>query len=241
MMLVLGGLGMNRRSIHVGTARLGALALLTAVAVVPAVTKVGPVVLDAGTGIGLHALDAVVMVIAVPLAIALLRYAEMLGEDDPSGGRTRCSISWPTGGRVTWSRWLLSKTDDGTDTSLVLPDQLTFGAVISFGAIGLVLALTDAHPALVPLGSLFVGGAITFVAAHLYYVRAANNLAAEVVRLQHTINEISLRLDDSEQPSFDRTTEDEATEPEIRIQKKDALSHRRPHPESRHAVPPSKS
>ena len=72
---------MSQTDLRIGAARLGALGLLVAAAVVPTVTKVGPVVITLGPGIGLHALDVVLIAGGVPLAVVLLRYAEQLRVD----------------------------------------------------------------------------------------------------------------------------------------------------------------
>ena len=59
---------------------LAALALLVAGVVVPATTHLGPVLVDAGGGIGLHAGDVPVAVAALVGAAALLRWAELAGD-----------------------------------------------------------------------------------------------------------------------------------------------------------------
>ena len=66
----------RRTDVVAFTTRLGALGLLVAAAIVPMLSNVGPVVLVLGPGLGLHALDAGVIVIAIPLTVVLLRAAE---------------------------------------------------------------------------------------------------------------------------------------------------------------------
>jgi hypothetical protein len=59
-------------------AAVGALALLTSAALVPQFSRVGPVLLAIGP-MGVHALDIGVLAVAVPLAVALLRYVDSGG------------------------------------------------------------------------------------------------------------------------------------------------------------------
>lgn len=78
---------MSQTSLQVVAARLGALGLVMAAAVVPVATKIGPVVLYVGAGHGLHALDVVLLGVGVPIAVLLLCYAEWLSLDGQDGRR----------------------------------------------------------------------------------------------------------------------------------------------------------
>ncbi len=74
--------GVNSRKAHMAAARLSALVLLAATAVVPATTSIGPVMLIVWPDRGLHALDVGLILVGLPAAVALLRYAESLSKDD---------------------------------------------------------------------------------------------------------------------------------------------------------------
>ena len=75
-----------QRGVGAAAKRIGAaaaaIALLAAAAVVPATTRIGPVVLvvNAGRGVGLHLFDIVIVAIALPLAVLLLRYVDRSGD-----------------------------------------------------------------------------------------------------------------------------------------------------------------
>jgi hypothetical protein len=57
-------------------AALAVLALITGVALVIVMTKIGPTVYVVWTGVGLHALDVVAFLAALPLIVYLLRYLQ---------------------------------------------------------------------------------------------------------------------------------------------------------------------
>ncbi len=86
---------MRRRVLTVVGSYLAALGLVVAIPVVVLGTRVGPLVVVLGPGLGLHALDVVLIVGGVPLAVALLRSVERLRED----------LEDETGGGWFWERW----------------------------------------------------------------------------------------------------------------------------------------
>ena len=95
MLVLLGALEIMLTNLRIAAARLGAVGVLVAIAVVSVDSRVGPVVVIFSTGHGLHALDVLLIVVGVPCAVALLRYAERLREDHEDEARS---------GRF-WERW----------------------------------------------------------------------------------------------------------------------------------------
>ncbi len=80
--------------LRVLAARLGALTLVIVTAVVAVVAKIGPVMVVFGTGRGLHALDVVLILVGVPLAVVLLRYAERVERDDGEKAVPDPAVPW---------------------------------------------------------------------------------------------------------------------------------------------------
>ncbi len=80
-MALLEAVEVRGRAFRVVAARLGALGLVIVTAVMAVETKIGPVVVIFWSDHGLHALDIVLVLIGLPLAVMLVRYAERVEQD----------------------------------------------------------------------------------------------------------------------------------------------------------------
>lgn len=201
----------HNRAVRIAAARLGALILLAAAAVVPATTSVGPVLLILWSGSGLHALDVGLIAVGVPAAVALLRHAEVLREDEPPAQarirhqlrRRRTSAKTATRGALNWTR--------------SHPRVLAAAGII--GGIGFILALAASSRSTAVMGGTLMGGAITLVAACLSDVHASKHLEREAARLRQMVDEIMVARADSERLCFPQDGERETTRTEVRLRR----------------------
>ncbi len=199
---------MNNWGVRMAAARLGALILLAAVAVVPAMTSVGPIMLIFWSGHGFHALDVGLIMVGVPAAVALLRYAELLGEDElPARSRTR---------HVSRRRWASAKLPANGVMSRFHPDLPVFVAASISSGIGLVLALAASSRSLAVVGGMVMGGAITFLAVRLYGVLVPKDPERRTARRGQTVDEIMVARPNPEWLSFPQDADRETTKTEIR-------------------------
>ena len=163
----LGVVNVSGQGVRVAAARLGALLLLVAAAIVPPMTSVGPIVIIVSSGHGLHALDVGVILVSLPLAVLLLRYADLIGEDEVP------VRSWD--GHELRRRWASAVAAYRGGVGTLRSDLLLVGTAAFTGGIGVSLALTSSHRAVVIVGGMIVGGTITVVAMHLPDIFTAND------------------------------------------------------------------
>ncbi len=207
MRATLDAVRMDTQSVRMGAARLGALILLAAVAVVPAMTSIGPIMLIFWSGHGFHALDVGLILVGVPAAVALLRYAELLREDElPARSRSR---------HLSRRRWTSMKPPARDIVSRFRPDLPVFAAGTVSSGIGLVLALAASSRSLAVGGGMVMGGAITFLAVRLYGVLVPKDPERGTARRGQTVDEIMVVRPEPGRLSFPHDVDRETTKTEI--------------------------